>query len=380
MRETTSTLLRKLREPESGKTYLEQIQGDLTLSHQLRSLMDGKGVTAMDWISAVGISKSYGYQILRGELELAEDEPIPVARLGEVEQLLVCGQVLTGTIQRHEELANDAHDRYMVETAHGDIGDEDLALLQQCSNLRVLVLDYQEITDLSPLEGLPLEYLSLTGNEISNLSPLAGCQGLRVVDLGQNPIRDASVLAELPQLQRLVLEAAGITSLEVFRGCAFQSLNVRSTWVSDFTPLEDCPNLAHLIVGELPGGAVDTLAGLTNLVELRLYSTPGVDLTIFHALQALVELDVYGSSISHPEALAQLESLQVLNLGETGLRELSFLPTLPALRRLDLRGNSITDLTPLLDCPWLIELGLSQQHQPLVQAQLGQAQFSIWYE
>ena len=200
----------------------------------------------------------------------------------------------------------------------------------------MLVLDYQEITDLSPLEGLPLEYLSLTGNEISNLSPLAGCQGLRVVDLGQNPIRDASVLAELPQLQRLVLEAAGITSLEVFRGCAFQSLNVRSTWMSDFTPLEDCPNLAHLIVGELPGGAVDTLA--------------------------------------------QLESLQVLNLGETGLRELSFLPTLPALRRLDLRGNSITDLTPLLDCPWLIELGLSQQHQPLVQAQLGQAQFSIWYE
>lgn len=67
MRETTSTLLRKLREPESGKTYLEQIQGDLTLSHQLRSLMDGKGVTAMDWISAAGISKSYGYQILRGE-------------------------------------------------------------------------------------------------------------------------------------------------------------------------------------------------------------------------------------------------------------------------------------------------------------------------
>lgn len=343
---------------------------------------------AMEQQTAVGLGQASGeVQVnsdllaaaLRQELGLEEEAPIPAERLGEVEQLLVCGNQLMGTIQQHEELAHSAHDYYVTEIVYGDIGDEDLEVLRQCVNLQVLILDYQQLTDLTPLVGLPLEYLSLTGNQISDLSPLAGCEELKVVDLGQNPVRDAAVLAGLPKLQRLVLETTGITSLEIFRGCAFQSLNVRSTWVSDFAPLEDCPNLAHLIVGELPGGAADTLAGLTNLAELRLYSTGDVDLAQFAGMQKLEELDVFGSTLSHPEALAQLGALRVLNVGGTGLRELSFLPELPVLDQLCLGEDPIADLTPLLDCPWLRYVELSPSHEPLAQVQLAQAAFEIAY-
>lgn len=317
---------------------------------------------------------------LRQELHLEEGEPIPRERLTEVEQLLVCGQTLAGSVQEHAELAEYCHDHYTVETAHGDISDHDLKLLSQCTNLRVLVLDYQQITDLSPLANLSLEYLSLTGNQIANLAPLSGMEALRVLDLGENPVRSVDALAELPALQEVTLEATGITSVDVFAESGIQSLNVRSTWITDFSSLASCPNLSRLIVGELPGGAVETLAGLINLEELRLYATSAVDLSYFVGFQKLRELDLYGSAISHPEALAQLPNLRFVNLGGTGVCDLSFLTQLPAMTDLDLREDPLTDLTPLLDCPWLTILILSSQHQPLVQEQLSHAAFQIQYQ
>lgn len=317
---------------------------------------------------------------LRQELRLEGGEPIPIERLGEVEQLLVCGENLMSTLQEHEEQAGFAHDRYEVETPHGDINDSDLEILAQCTNLRVLILDYQQISDISPLAELPLEYLSLTGNQISDLSPLTGQTELRVLDLGENPVRSVEVLSQLTALREVTLEAAGITSLKDLEGSGIQSLNVRSTWVTDFSPLESCPNLTCLILGELPSGAAETLAGLTGLVELRLYSTQNVDLSYFTGFQNLQNLDLYGCTLLHPEALTRLSRLRLLNLGETGINDLSFLPEMPAMTDVDLRNNPLTDLTPLLDCPWLRLLTLSLQHQPLAQEQLEQAIFEIVFE
>ena len=277
-------------------------------------------------------------------------------------------------------MVSTAHDLYAVETTHGDIDDRDLALLAKCTNLRVLILDYQQITDLTPLAGLPLEYLSLTGNEVSNLHPLFGCQNLQTVDVGENPVRSADVLAQLPDLREVGLEATGVTSVAAFASSNIQSLNVRTTWVVDYTPLEDCPKLTRLITGSMPDGAAETLVGLTGLEELRLYSTPSLDLTLFAEFQNLQEVDFFGSTVFHPEALAGLSSLRNVNLGETGMRDLSFCSSMPALTDLDLRDNTLSDLTPLLACPWLTRLVLSPRHQLLAQEQLETAQFEIVYQ
>ena len=229
-----------------------------------------------------------------------------------------------GTLQEHEEQVGFAHDRYAVETTHGDIGDGDLELLAQCTNLRVLILDYQQITDLSPLADLPLEYLSLTGNQISDLSPLVSQTELRVLDLGENPVRSVEVLAGLTALQEVTLEATGITSVETFEGSGIQSLNVRGTWVTDFSPLESCPSLSRLVVGEAAQRGGRNPGGLTGLVELRLYSTQEVDLSHFAGFQKLQDLDLYGCTLLHSETLTHLPSLRLLNLGETGVNDLSF--------------------------------------------------------
>lgn len=318
-------------------------------------------------------------EALRRELGLDAGAAIPVGRLDEVEQLFVCGETLPGTLQEHEAALNYTHDLYVFEMEHGDIGDDDIKLLAKCPNLRVLVLDYQEITDITPLTDLPLEYLSLTGNTISDIEPLSGLYGLQVLDLAENPVRSADLLAGLPELRELSLEATGVTSIEAFRGCDLQYINVRTTWVDDYTPLADCTHLTRLVTGSMPDGAVETLSGLTGLAELRLYSTQNVDLTYLTSMQQLQELDLTGSRLVNPEALSELSALRNLFLGNTGTSELSFLAGIPSLTELDLRDNPLNDLSPLLGCPWLDRLRLSQRDQALADAQLSEADIAVEY-
>ena len=67
MPETTSKLFHKLRSRESGKAVLDQERTAPTCAQVLRELLEQTGVSAPEWIAAADISKSYAYQVLRGE-------------------------------------------------------------------------------------------------------------------------------------------------------------------------------------------------------------------------------------------------------------------------------------------------------------------------
>ncbi|MGI5959942.1 MAG: hypothetical protein ACOX60_11105 [Massiliimalia sp.] len=67
MLETTSKLLNRLRNRESGQAFLSQKQTAPTCARILRELLTGANMSAAEWITSVNISKSYGYQVLRGE-------------------------------------------------------------------------------------------------------------------------------------------------------------------------------------------------------------------------------------------------------------------------------------------------------------------------
>lgn len=316
-------------------------------------------------------------QALRLELGLAQGEAIPTDRLAEVEQLLVCGGELPGSVPEHQLSRESSHDIYISSMSPGDIGNSDLELLRLCTNLRVLVLDYQQISDISALAALPLEYLSLTGNRVEDLSPLAGCTGLQVLDLGENPVKDIRALSGLGSLRELCLDYTGISSLSPLSGLPLEKLKARSVWIKDYSPLESCPSLVSLITGELPSGAWESIARLSTLEELRVYSSSGLDLSLLEGMDRLRDLDVYGSSISNPQALALLPQLSMLNLGETGLSSLDFVPRLPALTGIDLREDPIGDFGVLLDCPYLKGLNISAWQLEQAERQLEGGELTI---
>ncbi|MEO1375449.1 MAG: leucine-rich repeat domain-containing protein [Cyanobacteria bacterium J06635_10] len=67
----------------------------------------------------------------------------------------------------------------------------DLSPLKGLTNLMTLILKDNQIRDLSPLKGLTnLISLNLWDNQISDLSPLKGLTNLTSLGLGNNPIKN----------------------------------------------------------------------------------------------------------------------------------------------------------------------------------------------
>ena len=76
----------------------------------------------------------------------------------------------------------------------------DLTLLNgfKTSDLVELRVINCEVTDLRPLRDLPVRMLTLHGNPITDLAPLAGLSKLEYLDLESTPVTDLSPLAGLP--------------------------------------------------------------------------------------------------------------------------------------------------------------------------------------
>ena len=96
MSETTSELFRRLRGRESGRNLLIQKEKPSTCSQLLLELLEKAGLTAPEWMAAADVSKSYGYQILRGERVPGRDILLRTAlalrlTLKETQRLLAVG-------------------------------------------------------------------------------------------------------------------------------------------------------------------------------------------------------------------------------------------------------------------------------------------------
>jgi Leucine-rich repeat (LRR) protein len=181
--------------------------------------------------------------------------------------------------------------------------------LQYCLNLDTLSLSYNQISDISPLAGLVnLNYLYMSDNQISDLSPLTGLVNLIVLRLSDNLINDVGPLSALDNLSEL---------------------NLITNQISDLSPL----------------------SGLTNLVWLRLSGNQITDVGPLFALVNLSELNLSANQIIDISALADLDALSLLTLTSNDIIDISALAGLVNLGTLDLNDNLIEDIFPLVSNP-----------------------------
>lgn len=138
-----------------------------------------------------------------------------------------------------------------------------LKLFDACKeNVRALSVDgFAALTDIAPLASWPkLEKLEISGNGVSDLSPLAGLP-IQELDLAHTLVEDLSVLAQLP-LRSLKLHFAKTTL--------------------DLTPLREHPTLERISLWQSPVRWLEPLVSVPNLVDVRLdphvKTWPGVEL------------------------------------------------------------------------------------------------------
>lgn len=96
MHETTGNLFHRLRSSASGMAFLRESRISPAFSQVLRKLLDQAGLSASEWMAAANLSKSYGYQILRGERTPGRDVLLRTAlvlrlSLQETQRLLAVG-------------------------------------------------------------------------------------------------------------------------------------------------------------------------------------------------------------------------------------------------------------------------------------------------
>jgi len=143
-------------------------------------------------------------------------------------------------------------------------------------NLNSLMISKQDISDISPLEGLTkLELLSLDSFQISDISPLKNLTNLTWLNLSDNYIADISPLKSLSELTSLQLDENRISDIHGLESLVkLTELHLSDNQIADISPLKGLTKLTYLDLSYNSITDISALKDLTNLRYLNLYGNP----------------------------------------------------------------------------------------------------------
>jgi len=166
-----------------------------------------------------------------------------------------------------------------------------------------------EVTDLSPLEGLPLSILDCGNNPIADFSPLRGMP-LNILRAKSTLVSDLSPLAESP-IHVLQLAETPVKDLSPIKGCSLRLLSFWSTPVSDLSPLAGMTTLKRLECERTQVTDLSPLHGL-KLEHLACQESPIEDYSIL-AEFPLKELHISYDRSAHRDLLLSIPTLEKIN-------------------------------------------------------------------
>ena len=164
-----------------------------------------------------------------------------------------------------------------------NLSGSDVSDLSPLKGLPLVTLSISEcpVDDLSPLTGMPLEGLSAQDTRVADLAPLASTQ-LREIYLLGSPVADLSPLAKLP-ITQLNVVGTKITDIEAIKQMPLHTLWIGSTSIDDLSVLRG-KSLVSLDIEETP---VDDLSPLAEMSSLRRLNIAGTEITDLAPLAGL---------------------------------------------------------------------------------------------
>ncbi|BDR54195.1 hypothetical protein KIMH_03060 [Bombiscardovia apis] len=243
--------------------------------------------------------------------------------------------------------------------------------IQHFTNLEKLHLSSNQITDLSPVTGLPrLTTLNAVYNQITTTGPLNN-PNLESLDLYQNQLTNIASI-----------NWNGLSKLEILR--------LEHNQLIDISPVTGLPNLIrlsapnnlittvgdlnnpNLTVIELDGNKLTSLASvnwnsLTKLETLKIGSNQFTNLSSITGLPKLTYLHAFNNKINDISSTNwnDFGKLRDLNLSKNKIPSISALTGLTDLTRLYVEDNQVTNLGSL-DFPNIELINLSRNKIPSV--------------
>ena len=271
-----------------------------------------------------------------------------------------------------------------------NLQNDDLIFPEDMEMLTTFTASGQDIVNLTGLEtATKLTGLTLNGNEIASLTPLARLEALETLDLADNEnISSISALARLTALTNLNLSNNKISSVSsLSRLEALETLNLADNSISSLTVLSGLINLTALNLSNNRITDVLPLQGLSSLRTLNLDGNTGItNAVVLYRLRP--QTTITGVTVPHPSTVvaftnAALEAAVRTALRiprghpilPTGVNGLDTLPRLTATRKniddltglegataltyLDLGDNAIVNLSPIADLSSLTHLDVA---------------------
>ena len=164
------------------------------------------------------------------------------------------------------------------------------------------------------------------GNQITDISPLAGLTSLTTLYLNDNSITDISALDDLTALTTLYLTNNSITVI---------------------TALDELTALISLGLGNNSITDISALAALTALTTLNLTNNSISNISHLEDLTALTTLNLKANSVSNISKLAALTALTTLDLRDNSINVIPNINTLTALTTLKVKNNPISSYANL---------------------------------
>lgn len=306
-------------------------------------------------------------QLLDGGLQEAIEtmlgkEDITEEDYGRITQLIVIGNEIYGadadTQGLGEEMCNRAFDANRI---RGEI--EDLSELSKMTNLKELFLCDQKITDISPLAGLPIEELYLSGNQIEDFSVIETLEQLKALCISDNPV---SVLPDLSKCRRLLtvcLDGNTYEDLQFLENSTISTLYICDIYVhnNDFSTLGKLPNLYFLYSGSNQYTLYEEVPNLSQIKGLALWDYTGKDLSIVKSLPQLVHLMVSGKTVKSAAGVEKAANIKDLCLDGTAITDISLIRSLHRLGYLKINDLAIEDYTPLFECDNLRKVSVTSE-------------------
>ena len=235
----------------------------------------------------------------------------------------------------------------------------DITFLSKFTKLNDLSLSGNKISDISALSTLTnLKELRLSGNEINNISPLASLTNLEYLYLKGNKTSDISALANLTKLKDLIISETEISNISALSNLTnLEKLTLNKNKISDISSLATLTKLEWLELDENEISNISPLSKLTNLIYLSLNENKISDISSLSTLTKLDILSINNNEISNISALSTLTDLTELYLNENEISDVSSLSTLTKLKNVSLAQNKISDVKTLFELGlWTLNL------------------------
>ena len=157
--------------------------------------------------------------------------------------------------------------------------------------------------------------LLIENSDITDLSPLTKLQNLEELFVGGNPIYDLSPIEKMTNLETLWIWGTNITDFEPLRKLKKLSwLDVSSTSITNLDSIKDLKEMNTLFFSDTKVSDMSPLTGLSKLYTLDFNETLVSDITPLNGLKNLHYLIIANSPIKTFDSLNNLSSLQVLKI------------------------------------------------------------------